>query len=242
MADQRELSPTAIATWAVQNLIHAMYQQGASLTAEIDRRVAKKSADYTEGNMPLAMAYKAREAVRRYTATRIGGEGLFLEFGVWVGESINLFASLFPNKTIHGFDSFEGLQEDWAGTHNHKGTFDLGGKLPTVRENVVLHKGWFSETLLRFLEQHPEPVAFVHIDCDTGPSAKQVLETLDDRIVAGTVILFDEYINYRGWEQGEFLAWREFRERKGIKYEYLAFATEGQQVSLKVTSVGSQRK
>ena len=40
--------------------------------------------------------------------------GLFLEFGVWKGGSINLFAKQLSKNgnTIYGFDSFEGLKEE----------------------------------------------------------------------------------------------------------------------------------
>jgi hypothetical protein len=34
------------------------------------------------------------------------------EFGVWKGATINYIASKTPGP-VHGFDSFEGLPEDW---------------------------------------------------------------------------------------------------------------------------------
>ena len=33
-------------------------------------------------------------------------DGLFMEFGVYNGSSINRFAKMIPNKTIYGFDAF----------------------------------------------------------------------------------------------------------------------------------------
>mgnify|MGYP001828663659 FL=1 len=41
-------------------------------------------------------------------------DGLFLEFGVWQGRSIN-FISTCTESTVHGFDSFEGIPESWEG-------------------------------------------------------------------------------------------------------------------------------
>jgi hypothetical protein len=53
---------------------------------------------------------------------------------------------------VHGFDSFRGLPEDWAGRDGmKKGTFDVNGRKPTVPDNVVLHPGWFNETLPKFI-------------------------------------------------------------------------------------------
>jgi hypothetical protein len=42
--------------------------------------------------------------------------------------------------------------------------------------------------------------------------------------VPGTLLLFDEYIGYPGWEHGEYKAFKEFVEKEGRSYEYLAFS------------------
>ena len=45
-------------------------------------------------------------------------DGEVLEFGVYAGGSITRTANALPNMTIHGFDSFEGLPEDWIRENN----------------------------------------------------------------------------------------------------------------------------
>ena len=45
------------------------------------------------------------------------------------------------------------------------------------------------------------------------------------RIKIGTIIIFDEYIGYPGWKNGEFLAFQEIVEEYGIKYKYLGVST-----------------
>ena len=51
-----------------------------------------------------------------------------------------------------------------------KGTFNLNGKLPNVPDNVVLHAGWFNETLppfiLKELSTEEATVSYVHVDCN----------------------------------------------------------------------------
>jgi len=65
-----------------------------------------------------------------------------------------------------------------------------------------------------------------------------VLNTLAKRIVPGTVIVFDEYFNFPGWQQDEFRAWQEFVAEHKIKYEYLGFVSSHQEVCLRVVAKG----
>ena len=99
---------------------------------------------------------------------------------------------------------------------------------------MKLHKGWFQDTLPGFLAQHPEPARFVHIDCDLYSSTNTVLGLLADRIVPGTVIVFDEYLNYPGWQEHERKAFAEFVARTGTKYKYLGFASSEFSVSVQI--------
>lgn len=84
---------------------------------------------------------------------------------------------------------------------------------PGVPDNVVLIKGLFQDTLPDFLKEHPGPLAFGHVDCDLYSSTCCVLECLEDRIVDGTVLAFDEFMDYGDWSDPS--AW--------MKYEYKAF-------------------
>jgi len=152
--------------------------------------------------------------------------GLIMEFGVYQGNSINYIADRIEGE-VHGFDGFQGLPDGrgpWASYVKRK-AFDLKGKLPTVRSNVRLHQGWFKDTLPAFLENHAEPARFIHVDCDVYSSTKTILTLLADRIVPGTVILFDEYCNYDGWQFEEYKAFQEFVNRHNVGYKVLAVDT-----------------
>ncbi|MEI9915795.1 MAG: class I SAM-dependent methyltransferase [Methylovirgula sp.] len=162
-------------------------------------------------------------------------DGLYLEFGVHQGTSIGFIAERYDGM-IHGFDSFEGLPEDWK-SDGLKGAFDLGGVLPKVPDNVVLHKGWFADTLPSFLEGNPGKVGFLNIDCDLYSSTKFVLESLADRFDVGTIVHFDEYFNYPGWEQHEYRAWQEFTKTNGIEYEYIGFTATAYAVAVRITKL-----
>ena len=187
--------------------------------------------------MREAVYFRSREDLWDFALSKIEFDGLIAEFGVFKGYSINYFArKLGSDAKIYGFDSFEGLQEDWKGHILRTGEFSLGGRLPKVARNVELIKGWFDQTVPEFLAKHPENLSFVHID--TYEAATSLLKVIGRKLQKGTVIVFDEYFGYRGWRFGEWKAWKEFVELTGLQYEYLGFAKE--QVAVKVGGVKSQ--
>lgn len=151
-------------------------------------------------------------------------DGLYLELGVYSGGTLSCIADFFPKRTVDGFDSFEGLPEAWRWGFA-KGAFSLEGALPAVPANARLHKGWFADTLPAFLAARPnETVVFLHVDCDLYSSARDALALLAPRIAPGTVIVFDELVNYPGWDRGEFRALVEATLERGWEFEWLASA------------------
>lgn len=160
-------------------------------------------------------------------------EGLILELGVAAGHTINHIAALRPQQRIYGFDSFEGLPENWRPGFA-KGMFAMP-HLPAIAPNVELVVGYFDRTLPTFCAAHRETVvAFLHIDCDLYSSTQTVLSQLRDRIKPGTIIVFDEYFNYPGWQQHEFKAFQEFCEANGVRYDYIAIVPSHQQAAVRV--------
>ena len=156
-------------------------------------------------------------------------DGLYCEFGVWRGTTINHIAKR-VGSTVWGFDSFEGLPERWRDGFE-RGRFKLQ-KLPKVRSNVKLVKGWFNETIPPFLEENQGPLRFLHVDCDLYSSTTTIFECFRNRIVSGTVIVFDEFFNYPGWEEGERKALEEFVAATGFAYEWLGYCRYHEQAAL----------
>ncbi len=156
-------------------------------------------------------------------------EGLVLEFGVYNGKSIRLIASL-VDSVVHGFDSFEGIPEAWC--NEQKGSYSAHGQLPEVPENVRLHKGWFEDSVPEFVNQEKGPIRFMNIDCDLYSSTKTIFDLLGPQMVAGTVILFDEFIGYPTWRDDEYKAFHEAVERYNWRYEILCFNFLTKQVAV----------
>jgi hypothetical protein len=164
---------------------------------------------------------------------RAPAEGLVLEFGVEKGASLRHLARLTP-RTVHGFDSFEGLPGDWGGTKETQGAFSLRGRLPKVPGNARLHVGWFDQTLPGFLAADGQACALIHVDCDIYASTVSIFRALQNRIGPGTVIVFDEYFNYPGWRQHEYKAFQEFIADAGLRYDYLGFSAEKGHVAVRI--------
>lgn len=124
--------------------------------------------------------------------------GLWLEFGVASGTTINQIAAM-TTQTVYGFDSFDGLPEDWYPKNPLTGEIHPRPKgsyaqktIPQVAKNVKLVVGLFQDTLPKFQK---EKIAFLHMDADLFSSTFFVLEQLNNHIVPGTVILFDDFFD-----------------------------------------------
>ena len=146
---------------------------------------------------------------------------LWLEFGVASGTSIN-YISNFTNGTVYGFDSFEGLPEKWRDGFD-QGAFSQNGILPQVNSNVVLIKGLFNETLPEFIQTYNAKISFIHIDSNLYSSTKYILDVLKDYIDTDCIIIFDQLVNYEGFDgdTGELKAFYEFITENKVNYEWI---------------------
>ena len=158
-------------------------------------------------------------------------KGAVLEFGVRHANSTRQLAAL-AQQEVHGFDSFEGIPEDWHG--EGKGSYSTRGVIPKVPSNIHLHAGWFDASLPAFLASNTQQARLINIDCDIYSSTKTVLDLLAPRIVAGTVIVFDEYIGNQHWREDEFKAFQQAVKTYGWQYEYLAFSFFTKQVVVRI--------
>jgi hypothetical protein len=171
-------------------------------------------------------------AIKKAIENDEGINQTYIEFGVFSGTSINQFSKFLQNKTIYGFDSFEGLKEDWMGTSVVKGTFDLKKKIPKLNKNVSPVLGWIENTLPIFLSEKKPSIVFAHIDVDTYQTSKFILQNIKPYLIKNSVLLFDELYNFPGWDEGEYKALKEtFNENE---YQFISFALNGQQAAIQI--------
>ncbi len=190
------------------------------------KRAVERSAAIVEDSMPVAIGCRSKKALWAIASEHAESRLAWLEFGVFKGHSINYLAT--KCERIHGFDSFEGLAENWRGNSLVKGDFDLGGRLPKTRSNVSLYKGFFDKTLPEFLVKTDiGKIGLIHLDCDTYESTAFVLDHLSAHIDSSTVIIFDDFFGAPGFEAGQHKAFNEFMDKRGdLNASFIAYSRQ----------------
>jgi predicted O-methyltransferase YrrM len=223
--------------------LHKYYAHDVAFELQLMAR--REAALYIREHMSAAGMHADRWRLLDAAIAAAPRSGLFLEFGVEKGASANFIAARLAAQRagapLHAFDSFEGLPEDWLGTPERAGKFSLHGRVPVLLPNVVVHRGWFDETLPRFRAAQPsDNVALVHIDCDLYSSTRSVLEHLGDLLAPGSIVVFDEYFNYHGWQNHEFKAWQEYARANAVDYSYRGFCARGGHVFIRIEGLNGE--
>ena len=139
------------------------------------------------------------------------------------------------DRKIYGFDSFEGLSETedhprWSVNlfkynHSYHPTIKNNELVtPTTVENFfsfsklkkpIIIKSYFDKLNIDMIDK----IALCHIDCDLYSSTKQVLNLIKDKLVNGSILMFDDWFHHKGdHSKGEQKAVSEFLdENKNIK-------------------------
>lgn len=172
---------------------------------------------------PLIEAY-GHYAVLRHILS-LEPTGTALEFGVGSGESTRIIAQHMP---VVGFDSFDGLPEDWRAGFP-KGTFAC--EIPRCLGAAQLEIGLFEDTLPESCWDDIGFIGLVHIDCDLYSSTKAVLDNIGLRLEPGAYVVFDEFWGYddgpgMSYRDHEQRAWREFADSAGIAWRVIGHWNE----------------
>jgi hypothetical protein len=140
---------------------------------------------------------RGRETLWQQTFAAIPKPMLLLEFGVWKGDSTRYLTGLDsnPDSRFYGFDSFEGLPEDWRGMAAER--FDVGGNLPKIDDaRVKFVKGWFRDSLPPVMDELEDLAktrsVVIHFDADLYSSTLYLLFTLGAKFKRYHFI-FDEF-------------------------------------------------
>lgn len=157
----------------------------------------------------------------------------YLEFGVFNGDSLKWWATTCsnPETKFYGFDTFEGLPENW-GTYK-KG--EMSAHLPVIDDTrVTLIKGLFQNSVPEFLSTHnmkSEKRKIVHLDADLFSSTLFALTSLAIYLKKGDVLMFDEF----NVPNHEYYAFKCFCESYYIKTKLIGAVNNYYQIALMIT-------
>jgi methyltransferase family protein len=153
----------------------------------------------------------------------VGQAPLYLEFGVFEGRSLRWWSSHLtqPGARLVGFDSFEGLPENWRPGID-AGHFQTGQPPEIDDSRVSFEVGWFDDTLPQFkVPDHDQMI--VNVDSDLYSSAATVLHWAEPYLRPGTLIYFDEFPD----RDHEMKAFNELRARSALTFAPVAIAHGG---------------
>lgn len=210
------------------------FRSRRDLWAAGEREAAESSARFAREVMPTAAVFDEPIATLQHALSLAPTDGMALEFGVYEGRTLRVIAGARRNQQVFGFDSFQGLPEDWR-SGLPAGTFATDD-VPVI-PGAELVVGLFADTLPDFLADHPGPVSFLHVDADLYTSAVTIFKHVGPRLQPGSVIVFDEYFNYPGWQRHEHRAWQEFVAASAVGFEYAAYTGNNEQVAVVINKV-----
>lgn len=140
---------------------------------------------------------------RKFTLNQLlklvsGLEGDLVESGAYKGASAWLMCKAFndSDKTIHLFDSFEGLSQpgDKDGEYWEQGALQSSENVLMAGlnqyQNFKVYKGWIPNV---FHEYSGDEICFLHIDVDLYEPTYQTLNYFYSRLVSQGIVLMDDY-------------------------------------------------
>jgi len=154
----------------------------------------------------------------------------YLEFGVFAGHSFKwwLANTTNPESRYYGFDTFEGLPEDW-------GRFNKGDMFANIPETddtrAKFVKGLFQDSVPEFLNTHNLKNGkrkIIHMDADLFSSTVFALTSMAPYLKKGDILMFDEF----NVPNHEFFAFKIFCEAYYVKTRMLVAVNNYYQVGL----------
>ncbi|HEY4062654.1 MAG TPA: class I SAM-dependent methyltransferase [Puia sp.] len=196
------------------------------------------------GKVPFSDFYKPFRSYKNRVSLHehvVRTEGLdqkpihYLEFGVAGGTSFAWWvkANQHPRSLFYGFDTFEGLPENWH--FFKKGAFSFDTPFMDDPRGTFI-KGLFQDTLYKFLDNYgkntasPDVTRVLHLDADLYSSTLFALTMLAPYLRGGDILLFDEF----NIPNHEFAAWNDFVRSYYIKYEVIGAVNNFYQTAIRI--------
>ena len=187
---------------------------------------------YLEFSVSKYLAIKKAMLITAHDDTR----GSYLEFGVFTGSSFNYAMKV--NKRIEklgyknmdcefiGFDSFQGFgdikkDDEHPNYKDHVFSVNEGKVLKNIEkcakgQKYRIIKGFYKDTIKNKTTKDLkiDKAKIVMIDCDLKEPTTLALEFIKPSFQEGTIILFDDYVFFKGSkDKGEYGAFEDFKKK-----------------------------
>ncbi len=165
--------------------------------------------------------------------------GVYCEFGCHTATTFRIALKTIglpfrPNKihNFYAFDSFEGMpdpegidqQKIWKEGMNFTSLEKFNRLVKNDLHRIKTVKGFYNQTLKNFNLDRGDKVAMAYIDCDYYSSTVDCLNFLNDKLLHGSIIAFDDWNCYfSDPKRGQRLAFDEFKNKTKDKYTFNEF-------------------
>tara|TARA_B100001250_G_C19522580_1_gene666643 strand:- start:8 stop:784 length:777 start_codon:yes stop_codon:yes gene_type:complete len=165
--------------------------------------------------------------------------GVYCEFGchtaITFRFALRTIGLPFKQSKIHkfyAFDSFEGMPEPqmidkqkiWRKGMNFTSEEKFKKLVKNDLHRIKIVKGFFSSSLKNFDLDKDDKVAMAYIDCDYYSSTVDCLNFLENKLLHGSIIAFDDWNCFYGDpKRGQRLAFEEFKSKTKEKYSFNEF-------------------
>jgi hypothetical protein len=229
--DKEGVTPKDRATSVVQAIVNrevdivpAMIVLFKDLNVVAQLRAADSSVRWVHANADDVAPFRDRGSLIDKVATGVLIDGDVVEFGVYTGAVTRRLHPLLPKRLYHAFDAFLGVPKGMALSVGQD-SFTLGGKIPDLPKDVIVHAGWFTDTIPEYLAKFGNPVALAYIDCDLYESVKTVLDGITGRLQVGSILIFDDWYNFPNWQEHSYRALNEMILGSTLKFRPIGWST-----------------
>jgi len=201
-----------------------------------DQQAGRESSDFALEHFLDAKQFKGANETLRYAVSQAPSGGMALEFGVASGATLGVIAE--ERK----------IGRSTASTPS-RGCPRRGlSAFPLARSSRTSYRMWPAPSLwsdcLRTRCRNSSPSTPDRWTSCTWtrtctPRPGRCSDWSDRVWQPGSIVHFDEFYNYPGWQQHELRAWNEYVADSGVEFDYIAHAHSDCQVTVRITATPS---
>tara|TARA_B100001093_G_C26837643_1_gene1019085 strand:+ start:537 stop:1214 length:678 start_codon:yes stop_codon:yes gene_type:complete len=154
-------------------------------------------------------------------------KGDIIEFGIWNGNNLFFIKKIIDyyrlKKKVIGFDNFSGFPNPAKLKKSKKGKYI--GKPELIKKIIkffnIRNIDIVNDDIMNLQKYSKKfkKISLIYIDCNVYEPVKKILETLDNKILKGGIIAFDEAQNSKNKDENK--AMKQFYNKNKKKYQLI---------------------